>query len=92
MEAGDDRRDGTGVHVTVCACTCSRLQGLRALLRGLASTRFREIEPPKLDVVIADNEGSQSVREICEAFERSSGIPLTYVYEPRHGLAHQLDG
>ena len=69
--------------ICVCACTYRRPDGLRALLNGFGNQTFAGMPRPSLHVVIADNEGSEQARHICTAFERHSGIPLTYVHEPQ---------
>ncbi len=74
--------------VTICVCTYRRLAGLEALLEGLAEQRFERVAPPVLDLVIVDNEGSAAVEALCRAVARRSGLALTYVYEPRHGIPH----
>jgi succinoglycan biosynthesis protein ExoM len=73
--------------VCICACTFRRPEGLRAMLAGIAGQTFTSIPKPALQVVIADNEGSERARGICEAFHERSGIPLTYVHEPERGIS-----
>jgi glycosyltransferase involved in cell wall biosynthesis len=73
--------------VAICACTYRRPEGLAALLAGLAGQQFAVEPRPELHVVIADNEGSAKARHICESFQSETGIPLTYVHEPRRGIS-----
>lgn len=73
--------------ITVCACTYRRPDGLKAMLEGLGRQRFEAVPRPSLHIVIADNEGSAEARRICERFQGESGIPLTYVHEPRRGIS-----
>lgn len=73
--------------VAVCACTYKRPEGLRVLLGGLERQTFESVPRPALHVVIADNEGSERARAICEDFQRRSGIPLTYVHESARGIS-----
>ncbi|MBL8660782.1 MAG: glycosyltransferase [Rhodospirillales bacterium] len=75
-----------GLSLAVCACTYRRPAGLHALLEGLERQTFAAEPPPVLRVVIADNEGSDEVRAICAAFRERTGLPLTYVHEPRRGI------
>jgi len=75
-------------RVTVCCCTYRRPEGLRALLDGLAAQRFEAIDAPKLDVVIVDNEGSESARAACEDFRARSALPLSYRHEPQVGISY----
>jgi succinoglycan biosynthesis protein ExoM len=72
--------------VTVCACTYQRPEGLRALLGGLAAQRFEAIAPPRIEVVIVDNEGSPEARAVCEQVGRATGLAIRYVHEPRRGI------
>ena len=74
--------------MTVCACTFKRPEGLEALLKGLGAQVFSTLPPPKWDIVIADNEGSEDARRICKAFQKTSTIPITYVHEPGRGISH----
>jgi glycosyltransferase involved in cell wall biosynthesis len=74
--------------MTVCACTYKRSEGLKALLSAVEKQVFSTLPPPKWDIVIADNEGSANARRICEAFQETSTIPLTYVHEPRRGISY----
>lgn len=78
----------TLASVAICACTCARPDGLRALLEGLDRQTFSTVVPPAVHVVIADNEGSDSARNVCAEFQKRSGIPLTYVYEPKRGIPY----
>ena len=74
--------------VTICACTYRRPAGLAALLEALGEQTFEHLSRPILRVVIADNEGSDQARELCDRFALSSGIPIAYVHEPRRGISH----
>jgi succinoglycan biosynthesis protein ExoM len=73
-------------YVTVCACTYRRPEGLHALLGGLAAQRFEAIAPPRVEVVIVDNEGSAEARAVCDQVEQGTGLPIRYVHEARHGI------
>jgi glycosyltransferase involved in cell wall biosynthesis len=74
--------------VAVCACTFRRPEGLKALLEGLERQTYREVPPPDLRVVVADNEGSELARALCADFEKRSGTSLTYVHEPEPGIPY----
>jgi glycosyltransferase involved in cell wall biosynthesis len=78
--------------LAVCACTYKRPEGLKRLLDGIAAQTFDVFrseygENPRLNVVIADNEGNAEARRLCEAFEACSKIPATYVHESRQGIS-----
>jgi glycosyltransferase involved in cell wall biosynthesis len=75
-------------HVTVCACTYQRLDGLRKLLEGLVQQTFTRIPPPIITIIIADNEGNSQVKAMCAEFRQRYSIPLTYIHEPRRGVSY----
>src|SRR5215470_2345668 len=74
------------VHVAICVATFRRPRLLKNLLGALAQLRFRNILQPKIDVIVVDNDDSQSARSICQlpAFPWK----LHYVSEPRRGIVH----
>jgi succinoglycan biosynthesis protein ExoM len=75
-------------YVTVCACTYRRPEGLRALLGGLAAQRCEAIAPPRIEVVIVDNEGSAEARAVCAQVGQATGLAISYVHEPRRGIPY----
>jgi len=75
-------------RVTICACTYRRPAGLAALLDGLGEQTFEHLPRPNLRVIIADNEGSDRARRLCDRAALSSGFPIAYVHEPRRGISH----
>jgi succinoglycan biosynthesis protein ExoM len=75
------------IRVTVCACTYRRPEGLAALLEGLGEQAFARLPRPALGIIIADNEGSDRVRQLCHQFTRASDLPVDYVHEPRRGIS-----
>lgn len=79
------------LSIAVCACTYKRPHGLRALLAGIAAMAFADTtarlgSPPRLTVVIADNEGSDQARAICADFHHPETMPIVYIHEPRRGI------
>jgi len=75
------------MKICVCACTYRRPEGLQAMLDGVAKQVFSKMPRPEMHIVIADNEGSDRARQICEEFERENRIPVTYVHEPERGIS-----
>jgi len=74
------------VKVTVCLCTWRRPEQLGRCLDSLAAQRFRaSVPPPRVSVVVVDNEGSAAARAACEA--RARVLDLTYLTEPRRGIS-----
>ncbi|MEE9355402.1 MAG: glycosyltransferase, partial [Methylococcaceae bacterium] len=77
-----------GLHVVVAACTCKRPEGLARLLGGLAVQAYHSIDPPQIEILIVDNEGSRVTQTICERFAQgNTGIPINLVNEPVRGIS-----
>ena len=72
--------------VIICICTYRRPGGLAAALRGIRSLTFATMSPPKLHVVVVDNEGSAAARDVVDAFA-VPGISITYAVESRRGIS-----
>jgi GT2 family glycosyltransferase len=77
-----------GIHIAICACTHRRPAGLATLLDAVARQRFVRRAPPRLSVVIVDNEGSEEAKTLCDQFARASDVAIRYVHEPRRGISH----
>jgi glycosyltransferase involved in cell wall biosynthesis len=77
---------GSTLHFSVCACIYRRPEGPRALLQGLGAKEFAETRRPDLKVIIVDNEGCATAKEICQEFERRSSIPVDYFHEQRRRI------
>ena len=76
------------IRVTVCACTYRRPAGLAALLEAVARQRFVRRTPPRFDVVIVDNEGSEQAKRVCDDFSRAADVPIRYLHEPTRGISY----
>ena len=88
-EAGANTEAGKApVKLAVCVCTYRRPRGLEQLLQGLCTQSFEENPPPSVTIVVADNECSDSNREICERFARHCPFSLVYLRESRRGISH----
>lgn len=74
------------LQIALCACTYRRPDGLRDLLQGLGAQEFAVIRRPDLSVIIVDNEGSETAKEICKEFEQRSCIPTVYAHQPQRGI------
>jgi succinoglycan biosynthesis protein ExoM len=80
--------EGQRSRVTVCICTYRRPAGLRRLLQALAEQRFRHIPPPRVTVVVTDNEGSEQIKALCHSFRCEAFAALLYFHEPRRGISY----
>lgn len=71
------------IAVSICICTFRRPAGLLRLLRSLA--RLDAATPP-FEIIVADNDAARS-GEASVAQARAEGLAVTYVVEPRRGIA-----
>ncbi len=75
--------------ITITTCTYRRPDGLRKLLEGIARQTILPILEQPVVILVVDNEGSDTSREICDAFRAAHpSILLEYVVEPRRGISH----
>ncbi len=75
------------LSVAICIATCERPDGLRALLRSIGGLEA----PPRAGwslsrVVVVDNRGTDSARQIVDEARPRIGCDLHYVVEPRRGI------
>jgi succinoglycan biosynthesis protein ExoM len=73
--------------VAICIATCRRPVGLARLVRSLQSLNMECGEQLSLDVIVADNDSAGSASTSCSQLSRESRWPITYVAEPRRGVA-----
>lgn len=73
------------IRVAVCICTFRRQRKLRELLDGLAQLRFGKLPGPQIRIVVVDNDGFASGREVCESV--SVPWPIAYVIESQRGIS-----
>jgi succinoglycan biosynthesis protein ExoM len=78
----------TGEEIFVCITTFRRPALLRELLDSLAISVAPE-NGALVSVVVVDNDGEESARAVVEAVRESKklGWPITYLAEPRRGIA-----
>lgn len=74
------------MRVAICICTFRRPELLRNLLGGIARLTFYKLETPEIQIVVVDNDGCASGREVCSTI--SVRWPVQYVVEPRRGITH----
>jgi succinoglycan biosynthesis protein ExoM len=58
------------------------------MLEAVAGQRFVRRAPPRLSVIIVDNEGSEQARQLCDRFARAADVAMRYVHEPKRGISH----
>jgi len=77
------------LDLTVLVCTYNRsglLQGtLEALRTQCVATGFR------WEIVIVDNNSTDSTRDVVERFAQTATVPVTYLFERQQGKSHALN-
>ena len=58
------------------------------MLEGLCRQAFSEVGTPRVTIIVADNECSDTNREICERLAQHCPFPLLYLRETRRGISH----
>ena len=74
--------------VSICVATYKRPEGLERLLGGLARLHFARLEPPRLEVVVVDNEARGRAAEVCRRAAPSFPWGLHCEEEPRQGITY----
>jgi len=75
----------SAVRLAVCVNTYLRPEGLERFLRALAGAVFAD-PPPRVDVVVVDNDAEESARAVCEQVREWFPFELHYVVEKRRGI------
>jgi succinoglycan biosynthesis protein ExoM len=78
--------DTSNEFVSVCTITYKRPIGLESLLRSVACLRFERIAPPRLEVIVVDNDPGCSAEAIVRRLAAIVPWPVRYVHEPRRGI------
>lgn len=71
--------------VTIAIPTYNRPQGLRRLLEALQRLEFGDAEPPRVSILVVENDAAEPNRAWIDAFE--SRFPIRYMAEPAPGLS-----
>jgi succinoglycan biosynthesis protein ExoM len=72
-------------HISICVCTFRRPLLLERLLRKLADLRVSEAF--EFSVVVADNDASESARDVVVAMAKDLPVKVTYCCEARQNIA-----
>lgn len=78
------------MHISIIVCTHDRASSLQNTLEALG----RMAVPPdqKCEVLVVDNKSGDNTRQIVDAFAaRSSGLDVSYLWEPRVGKSLALN-
>lgn len=83
----DSPHQADASRVMICIATYRRPVGLARLVRSLQLLNMQWGEEPSLAIIIADNDPAGSARDLCSQLSEESRWPITYVAEPRTGVA-----
>lgn len=72
--------------ISICIATYKRPEGLARLLEGIDNLRFSELDAPKIEVVIADNDREGSAKPVYESVKPTFKWELVYGVEPQQGV------
>jgi glycosyltransferase involved in cell wall biosynthesis len=74
------------MEISVVICTYNRSQNLRETLASVAKMEV----PASLswELIVVDNNSTDSTRAVVEGFARTSGLNVRYVFEGKQGLSH----
>ncbi len=73
------------MRVAICITTLNRPEGLRRTLTELNRLTFRDREPD-IELVVVDNDVSESSKPVCEEMRSILRWPLAYAVEPNKGI------
>ena len=74
--------------ITVCICTCRRVDLLARLLDRLQEVARAGRTQAHIEILIVDNAPTGEVAALCEERGADLGWPVHYVEEPERGLCH----
>jgi succinoglycan biosynthesis protein ExoM len=74
-------------HVAICVATFRRPDGLKRLLVSLDQLSFVDILPPRITIVVIDNDARSPLAGTAAEKAGWSRFPLIYRIEPTQGLA-----
>ncbi len=72
-------------HIAVCVCTYKRPERLRNLLTHLGAQRTED--QFDYSITVADNDRSESARQVVESHARISDVPVQYCVEPEQNIS-----
>ena len=82
MESVHENR--SDVEISVVVCTYNRAEMLEDTLRSWENVEKGDC---RAELVVVDNNSTDGTRKVVEAFEKTHGDNLNYVFEPNPGLS-----
>lgn len=74
--------------ISICIATYQRPEGLKRLMGGLDRLIFNQIENPKIEVIVVDNDPTRSAENFCEQLKLNFKWKLKYLSEPERGISY----
>jgi succinoglycan biosynthesis protein ExoM len=74
--------------ISICVATYQRPEGLKRLLAGIERLTFDRVEPPQIEVIVVDNDPTQSARAFCHQLQSNFKWQLKYSIEPQRGISY----
>jgi glucosyl-dolichyl phosphate glucuronosyltransferase len=71
--------------ISVVLCTWNRAAVLPSALKDIAA---QEAGGARYEIIIVDNNSSDSTPRVIESFQRTSPVPVTHVFEKKQGLSY----
>src|SRR5882672_1811375 len=74
------------MRLAICIGTFRRPRLLGELLESLSQLTFRKVQRPQIEIIVVDNDPSESAREICQRPNKQ--LSIKYLVESRRGISH----
>jgi len=81
---GDKTESGRVIRIDILMCTFRRPEVTQALT---ALTQQISPDGVELAIIVADNDATESARELVASVSKTSPIPITYIHAPKHNIS-----